>query len=125
MVNAATKTREAQKPWMVYKKSDGSRDKLYEPGFAGTLDDGEVERLQEALAKDPDLAYWWGWRPKMKRRAATAVERVAAHGDPDNRSHNAKLVREFSKKAQQSNESDSAKVKQSIGPAQALQDGPG
>ena len=80
MVNAATKTREVQKPWEIYRKPDGSQDKLYEPGFAGTLDDDEVERLQHALATDTDLAYWWDWRPGMKRRAAAAIERVAAQG---------------------------------------------
>ena len=120
MVNPATKTRGQDKPWMVYKKSDGSRDKLYEPGWAGTLDDDEVERLQQALAADKDLAYWWGWRPAgMKRRAVAAIERVAMYGDPDNRSHDVKLVREFSKKAQQGNESPSSCVKKSVDPGSA------
>ncbi|HZA25720.1 MAG TPA: hypothetical protein VFA32_24510 [Dehalococcoidia bacterium] len=119
MVNLVTKPREAEKRWVVYKHKDGSRDKLYEPGWAGTLDDAEVERLQQALATDRDLARWWGWRPRMKRRAVAAIERVASHGDPDNRAHNVKLVREFSKKGQQGNESLSARVKKSVDPGSA------
>jgi hypothetical protein len=106
-----TKPREAEKPWMLYKKGEGSRYKLFEPGYAGTLDDKELERLQQALSTDPDLARVWGWRPAMKRRAAVAIERVAMYGSPDDIALNRKLVREFSKKAQQGNESSSPRVK--------------
>ena len=105
MVNAVTKTREAQKPWDVYRKPDGTPDKLYEPGWAGELDPEETERLQHALATDPDLAYWWGWRPAgMKRRAVAAILRVASHGDPENRSHNVRLVREAGRRPKAGNE---------------------
>jgi hypothetical protein len=117
MTSTPTKSRGAEKPWMVYKKKDGSRDKLYEPGWPGTLDDEEIERLQQALVTDPDLAYWWGWRPGMKRRAVAAIERVAMCGDPENREHNRRLVREFSRKAQEGTESQSACVKKSDNPS--------
>jgi hypothetical protein len=96
-----------EKPWDVYRKKDGSRDKLYEPGWAGELTPEETERLQQALATDPDLAYWWGWKPRMKRRAVAAIERVAAHGDPENRGHNVKLVREVGRRAKADTESAS------------------
>jgi hypothetical protein len=104
-----SKVRTTEKPWMIYKKSDGSRDKLFEPGWSGSLDGGEVERLQEALAKDPDLAYWWGWKPRMKRRAVAAIERVACFGDPEIRSVNVRLVREAARRAQGGSESASLK----------------
>jgi hypothetical protein len=112
-------TKTVEKPWDVYRKPDGTPDKLYEPGWAGTLDDDEVDRLKDALAKDPDLARWWGWRPAMKRRAVVAIERVAMYGDPENRAHNVRLVREAGRRPKAGNESSSAKVKQPVTPAPA------
>jgi hypothetical protein len=113
-----TKPREADKPrpWEIYRKPDGSADKLYEPGWPGTLHDEEVERLQKALSTDPDLARFWGWKPSMKRRATAAVERVAAYGSPDDIALNRKLVREFSKKTLQGNESPAPRVKNAVNP---------
>jgi hypothetical protein len=119
MVTTLPKPKEQTRLWMVYKKSDGSRDKLFIPGWAGELTEEETLRLQEALLADGQLAYSWGWRPGMKRRAITAIERVAMFGDPDNRSANVRLVREFSKKAQEGSESSPAKVKQPVVLAQA------
>jgi hypothetical protein len=117
------KTRNPDKPWMTYRKPDGTRDKLYEPGWAGELTPEETERLQQALATDPDLAYWWGWRPGMKRRAVAAIERVAMYGDPENRAHNVRLVREAGRRPKAGNESSSAKVKQPVTPAPARPQG--
>ena len=117
MTQAPPKPKEQARPWMVYKKSDGSRDKLYEPGWAGTLDDDEVERLQQALTKDSDLAYWWSWKPGMKRRAVEAIKRVAMHGDPDNRSHNVRLVREAGRRANAGNESSDSCVTKLVAPS--------
>src|SRR5918996_5174749 len=94
MTNTLPKPKDESKPWDVYKNPDGSKNKLYQPGWPGELTPEETERLQQALATDPDLAFWWGWRPGMKRRAVAAIERVAMYGDPENRSHNVKLVRE-------------------------------
>jgi hypothetical protein len=111
-------TREAR-PWDIYKCKDGSRDRIMEPGWAGTLGDDELERLQQALSADSDLARVWGWRPAMKRRAAVAIQRVAMDGSPDDVPLNRRLVREFSKKPQQGNEGGPAKVKQSTAPASA------
>lgn len=92
------------KPWVLYKRKDGSRDKLYEPGYQGELTQEEIELLQDALHRDPDLAYWWGWRPGMKRRAVDSIKRVAYYGDPENRSHNVKLVREANRRAKAGSE---------------------
>jgi hypothetical protein len=119
MANAATKARETERAWEKYRKPDGSRDKLYEPGWAGELAEEETERLQEALMSDDQLSYWWGWRPGMKRRAVAAIERVAMFGDPESRAHNVKLVREAGRRAKAGNESPTPKVKKPAGLAQA------
>jgi hypothetical protein len=113
MASTLTKTRgeDKPKPWMVYKHKDGSRNKIYEPAWAGELTPDELELLQDTLANDPDLAYWWGWRPGMKRRAAAAIERVAAAGDPENRAHNVGLVRAATRRPKLDNESPHSCVK--------------
>jgi hypothetical protein len=110
--------KDVERPWTVYKQKNGAQDRIMEPGWAGQLGRDELERLQQALATDPDLARVWGWRPSMRRRAAAAVERVAANGDPENIAHNRKLVREFSRKPKEDTEDDSPKVKESLPPAQ-------
>jgi DNA-binding NarL/FixJ family response regulator len=106
--------KDVERPWTLYKKADGSTDKLYQPGWAGSLGEDELERLQKVLAADPDLARVWGWRPSMKRRAVAAIERVAYDGSPDDIAHNRKLVRQFSKKAKEGDEAAPSKVKQPI-----------
>jgi DNA-binding NarL/FixJ family response regulator len=111
--------KDVERPWTVYKQKNGAQDRIMEPGWAGQLGRDELERLQQALATDPDLARVWGWRPSMKRRATAAIERVAVYGSPDDIALNRKLVREFSRTAQQGNERDSLKVKQSTAPAPA------
>jgi hypothetical protein len=116
MTNTQPKTKEAERPWMLYRKPDGSREKLYEPGWAGVLNDDEVERLQNALAKDSDLAYWWGWRPSTRRRSVSAIMRVAMSGNPDNRGHNVGLVRAASRRPTAGDESPSPKVKKDTAP---------
>jgi hypothetical protein len=116
MVNAATKLNGQDNPWMVYRKPDGSRDKLYEPGWAGELDSLELSKLQEALSTDPDLAYWWGWRPGMKRRAVDSIKRVAMYGDPESRAHNVKLVREANRRAKADSEDAAVCVTKAVTP---------
>jgi hypothetical protein len=117
MTNSSTKAREAERPWMVYKQKNGTRDRIMEPGWPGELDSSELSRLQEALIADPDLARVWGWRPTMKRRATAAIERVAYWGSPDDIALNRKLVREFSRRPQEGKESPSVCVKKSTPPA--------
>jgi hypothetical protein len=118
-----TKPKEVEKPWNIYRKPDGRIDKLYQPGWAGALDDEEVERLQQALSTDPDLARVWGWRPSMRRRAVSAIERVAAYGSPDDIALNRKLVREFSRRPKADNESSSPRVKKEVNPSPPQWDG--
>jgi hypothetical protein len=96
------------KPWHQYRREPNWKD--LEPGYAGTLDEGQLAYIQDRLKSDDSLSYWWGWRPGMKRRAVAAIERVAMYGDPNNRAHNVKLVREAGRRAKADNESDSAKV---------------
>jgi hypothetical protein len=109
--------KEIERPWTLYKKADGSQDKLFEPGWAGELDSAELERLQQTLATDPDLARVWGWRPSMKRRAAVAIERVAYSGAPDDIALNRRLVREAGRRPKEDDESPSPCVKKVSTPA--------
>jgi hypothetical protein len=79
------------RPWERYRGEPLGR--LLEPGFAGSLDDDELVYIQEKLKANPDLAYWWGWRPGQKSRAEAAIRRVAMYGDSDYRAANIKLAR--------------------------------
>jgi hypothetical protein len=109
MVNAATKTRETEKPWEKYRGEPDWKDLI--PGYAGAVDEQQVAFIQEHLMSDDQLSYWWGWKSRgMKRRAVAAIERVAMLGDPESRAHNVKLVREAGRRAKAGNESDSLKV---------------
>ena len=49
--------------------------------------------VQQALAKDSDLAYQWGFRRNARTFPAPAIIRVALYGDAEDRRHNARLVR--------------------------------
>ena len=95
MVTAPEKPRpgkvEKEKPWQRYRGEGGKN--LLEPGWAGTLDDEELVYIQEKLMADPDLSYWWGFRPGQKTRPEAAIRRVAMDGDPDHRQSNRKLAR--------------------------------
>lgn len=79
------------RPWHVYRREWSW--KLLEPGWAGTLDDGELAYIQGKLKSDDALSYWWGFRPGQKTRSAAAIERIAVDGDPDSRASNVKLAR--------------------------------
>ena len=71
--------------------------KLVEPGWPGELTDEELAHIQKRLFEEPMLAKLWGFRPSMKTRSELAIRRVAAHGDPEDRSLNRKLARQPSK----------------------------
>ena len=79
------------KPWLAYEMD--SKYLLLEPGWGGNLDDDELAYIQERLKADPDLSYWWGFRPGQKTRPEAAIRRVAMDGDPDHRQSNRKLAR--------------------------------
>ena len=83
-------THRIEKPWRSYHKESG---KLLEPGWAGPLDDGELEYILARLREDDSLSYWWGFRPGQKSRSSAAIQRVALYGDPDTRRINVKLAR--------------------------------
>lgn len=79
------------KPWLAYEMD--SKYLLLEPGWGGQLDDDELLFIQAKLKADPDLSYWWGFRPGQKTRPEAAIRRVAVDGDPDHRQSNRKLAR--------------------------------
>jgi hypothetical protein len=81
----------AEKPWHRYRKEKGW--KLLEPGWGGSLDDDEVQFILSRLQADEALSYWWGFRPRTKRRPVEGIKAVAMWGDPDVRARNVKLVR--------------------------------
>jgi hypothetical protein len=113
MVSTTEKPKGQERPWVQYGRE--AQHRLLEPGYGGSLDDEEVDYILDRLKSDDSLSYWWGWRPKAKRRAVEAIKRVAMNGDPDNRSHNVKLVREAGRRPREGNEGDSAKVKKDSG----------
>jgi hypothetical protein len=104
-------TAQKDKPWHQYGREEQHR--LLEPGYGGSLEAEEVVYILDRLKSDDSLSYWWGWRPKAKRRAVEAIRRVAMSGSPDNRSHNVRLVREAGRWAREGNESDSTRVTKS------------
>jgi hypothetical protein len=98
MAVALPKSAKTPRPW---EKCRGEpKGRLLEPGYAGSLDDDELAYIQGKLKADPDLAYWWGWRPGQKSRAEAAIRRVAMYGDPDCRAANIKLARSRPKPSQ-------------------------
>jgi hypothetical protein len=107
-----------ERPWHSYRGEPNWKDLI--PGYAGAVDEQQVAFIQEHLMSDEQLSYWWGWKSRgMKRRALAAIERVAMCGSPEDRALNVRLVREFSRRPKEGVESDSVRVKQSIGQAQA------
>jgi hypothetical protein len=79
------------RPWHRYREE--KQWKLLQPGWAGTLDDAELQFILTKLQTDPVLAYWWGFRGATKRRPIDAIKAVAMYGNPDVRGDNVKLVR--------------------------------
>jgi hypothetical protein len=95
---ALPKSVKLTRPWEEYRGDPQGH--LLEPGYAGSLADDELVYIQEKLKADPDLAFWWGWRPGQKSRSEAAIRRVAAWGDPDCRATNVKLARSRSEPSQ-------------------------
>ncbi len=90
MTTGAGKTK--VRPWEQYR---GTGDyPLFEPGWAGVVDDDELAFIQRTLEQDPALSFSWGFRPGQKTRSAVGIRRVAEHGDSDNRPHNRSLARQ-------------------------------
>jgi hypothetical protein len=117
MTSTLAKAKGQDKPWRQYNRE--AQHRLLEPGWGDSLDEDEVTYILDRLKADDSLSYSWGFRPRAKRRAISAVERVAMHGDPEIRSVNVRLVREAGKRVKAEAESAPARVKQSVVPAQA------
>ena len=79
------------RPWNRYRHQPNW--KLLEPGYAGSLDDGELAYVLAHLKDDASLRLWWGMRTSWKRIPEEVVKRVALEGDPDNQAHNRTLAR--------------------------------
>ena len=66
---------------------------LLTPGYAGALAPDEFEHVREALRRDRDLAYQWGWQRGRKTFPPHLVQLVALNGDMDHRTYNSRLLR--------------------------------
>jgi hypothetical protein len=108
-------TTEQVKPWYKYKGQPGW--KRLEPGWCGFCYDDDLEYIQQHLMADPQLSYWWGWKPNgMKRRAEAAIRRVAYYGDPECRATNVKLVRQSTRRPNADTDTGSVSVSKVLPP---------
>ncbi len=73
--------------------SELERRKLLIPGWPGELTNEELEYIREALFRDKQLSFRWGFAPSQKTRSTAAILKVAMWGDEDDRLHNARLHR--------------------------------
>jgi hypothetical protein len=90
-MTTVTAKSQPSRPWHKYRKEKNWN--LLEPGWAGTLDDDEIQFILNKLQADSVLSYWWGFRPQTKRRPLEAIKAVAMWGSSDVRSENVRLVR--------------------------------
>jgi len=56
------------------------REKLLEPGWAGDLDDVELQYIKSELRKSPAVRRRWGFRPSAKRFSDSRIRDVAMNG---------------------------------------------
>jgi len=63
-------------PWLL----ELYKEKLLEPGWAGELDDVELEYIKSELRKSPSLRRKWGFRPSAKRFSESRIRDVAMNG---------------------------------------------
>ena len=68
--------RHANSPWLLKFYEEG----LLEPGWAGELDDVELEYIKSELRKSPSLRRRWGFRPSAKRFSESRIRDVAMNG---------------------------------------------
>jgi hypothetical protein len=117
MTDTLVKAKSPDKPWHPYRRE--AQHRLLEPGWAGSLDDEELAYVLDRLKADDSLSFWWGFRPRAKRRSVEAIRKVSQSGDPESRSHNARLVRQAGRGLKAAIESAPTRVKQSISPPSA------
>ncbi len=56
------------------------KEKLLEPGWAGDLDNVELEYIKSELRKSARLRRCWGFRPSAKRLSDSRIRAVAMYG---------------------------------------------
>ena len=69
--------RYANDPWLLKIYREG----LLEPGWAGELDDVELEYVKSELSKSESLRRRWGFRPTAKRLSKSRIRAVAMDGE--------------------------------------------
>ncbi len=73
--------------------SNIERRKLLIPGWPGEITNEELEYIREALFREKQLSFRWGFAPSQKTRSTAAIVKVAMWGDEEDRPHNAHLHR--------------------------------
>ena len=68
--------RYANDPWLL----ELHKEKLLEPGWAGDLDDVELEYIRSRLKQSASLRLRWGFRPSAKRFSESRIRAVAMDG---------------------------------------------
>ena len=68
--------RYANDPWLL----EFYKEELLEPGWAGELDDVELEYIKSHLRQSPSLRRRWGFRPSAKRFSESHIRAVAMDG---------------------------------------------
>ncbi len=72
--------------------SELEKRKLLLSGWAGVLNEEELDYVRDALVRDRKLAQRWGFKPSMKIHDA-GIRRVAMDGSDENWKINVALVR--------------------------------
>ena len=91
MVLAPEKPMTPRQPYLIPMPTGDPR--LLEPGWAGQIDDEELDFIRDTLFQDSKPARLWGFRPSQKTRADEAIRRVALDGDPKRTVLNRELAR--------------------------------
>jgi len=68
--------RYANDPWLL----EFYKEELLEPGWAGELDDVELEYIKSHLRQSPSLRRRWGFRPSARRFSESHIRAVAMDG---------------------------------------------
>lgn len=68
--------RYSDNPWLLEFYEEG----LLESGWAGELDDVELDYIKSNLRQSPSLRRRWGFRPSAKRLSEDRIRAVAMNG---------------------------------------------
>ena len=72
---------------------NGADDRLLRPGWAGVLEPTELAAIKQALKRNGRSRSAWGFTRGNGRLSDDGIKAVAIHGDPSDRSHNARLIK--------------------------------